>query len=466
MGYLKFAGAAAMVLVAGCAVGPAYKAPQATDQARFEASLPAVPQGQSVAELRSWWSQFDDPLVAELVDAAQGSNPTLAQALARIDQARAAAGYASGARYPELSAGASANRGRYMGADGSEVSTTSLRGLDASWEIDLFGGKRKAAAAADYRVAARTADWHAARVSLAAEVAGTLVSYRACVATAKVLEQDLGSRQQTAELSELNVKAGFSAAADNDLIAASAADARQRLSAQRALCDFDVKALVALVGIAEPALRTRLGASSVLPAPREIGVGMVPAQALSQRPDIAAAERELAAASADINVAQANRYPKIGLTGNIGIAGLHLGGQGSSTSTWSILPSLSIPLFDAGRRRADVSAAQARYDESYALYQQRVRAAVREIEEALVRLDAAARRQADAQAAALSYERYFNANNEEYKAGGRSLFQLEDARRSALSAQQVVIGVQRERVTAWIALYKALGGGWQAPARG
>ncbi len=446
MVFSKMTATAAMALLAaGCAVGPVYKAP-------------ALPPSERVAHLGNWWRQFDDPLVAELVDATQASNPTLAQALARIAQARAAAGNASGARFPALDLGVSANRGRLAT---SELATTTLRGLDASWELDLFGGKRKALDAAQYRVEARTADWHAARVSLAAEVAGTLVNFRACMATITVLEQDLGSRNQTSELSELKVKAGFTAAADNDLISASAADARQRLTAQRAACDLEVKALVALSGIDEPSLRARIGSGTAMPAPKEIAVSAVPAGALSQRPDIAAAERELAAASADINVAQAARYPRIGLTGNIGIAGLRLNGDSSSTSTWSILPALTIPLFDAGRRKSDVSAAQARYDEAHAVYQQRVRSAVREIEEALVRLDSAGRRHGDAEAAARSYERYFNAYNDEFKAGGRSLFELEDARRSALSARQTVIGVQRERVTAWIALYKALGGGWQ-----
>jgi len=446
MDFMTFAVAAAVaMLAAGCAVGPGYKAP-------------VLPPSDRVADLGNWWRQFDDPLVAELVDATQAGNPTVAQALARIAQARAAAGHAAGARFPALDLGASASRSRTATSD---VATTTVRGLDASWELDLFGGKRKAADAAAYRVEARTADWHAARVSLAAEVAGTLVNYRACMATVKVLEQDLDSRNQTSELSELKVKAGFTTAADNDLIAASAADARQRLTAQRAACDLEVKALVALSGMDEASLRARMGGGSALPAPKEIDVAAVPAGALSQRPDIAAAERELAAASADINVAQAARYPRIGLAGNIGIAGVRLNGENASSSTWSFLPSLTIPLFDAGRRKADVNAAQARYDEAFAVYQQRVRSAVREIEEALVRLDSAARRHGDAEAAARSYERYFNAYNDEFKAGGRSLFELEDARRSSLSARQTVIGVQRERVSAWIALYKALGGGWK-----
>ncbi len=450
-------------LVQACAVGPQYAPPAAAAPDRFQASLPQA--DQRAAGLRDWWRQFDDPLVAQLVEAAQATNPTLAQALARIEQARGTAGGARGARFPELSAGVSGNRSKTTGADGAVVSTTSLRSLDASWELDLFGAKRKAADAAEARLAARTADWHAARVSLAAEVGSTLVDYRACVATAQTLEQDLGSRLQTAQLTERKVKAGFMSTADSTLINASAADARQRLVAQQANCDLSVKALVTLTGIAEPELRARLGTGAALPQPQAIAVQSVPAKALEQRPDVESAERELAAASAEINVAQAARYPRITLTGNVGIAGLRLGGASNSDSTWSFIPALTLPLFDAGRRRADVDVAQARYDEAYAVYQQRVRGAVREIEEALVRLDSAARRQADAQAAARDYERYFDLSNDRLRAGTGSMFELEDARRSALAARQNLIGVQRERVTAWIALYKALGGGWTATQR-
>ncbi|GAB2875171.1 efflux transporter outer membrane subunit [Pseudoduganella ginsengisoli] len=455
---------AAASLMQACAVGPHYAPPAAEAPASFHASLPQA--DQRAADLRDWWRQFDDPLVAQLVDAAQATNPTLAQALARIEQARGSAGSAQGARFPELNAGVSGNRSKTTGADGVPViTTTSLRGLDASWELDLFGAKRKAADAAEARLAARTADWHAARVSLAAEVGSTLVDYRACVATAQTLEQDLGSRMQTLQLTERKVKAGFMSAADSTLINASAADARQRLVAQQANCDLNIKALVTLTGIAEQDLRAKLGASAALPQPRAIAVQSVPAQALQQRPDVEAAERELAAASADINVAEAARYPRLTLTGNVGIAGLRLSGASNSDSTWSFAPALTLPLFDAGRRRADVHVAQARYDEAYAVYRQRVQGAVREIEEALVRLDSAARRQDDAQAAARDYERYFELSNDRLRAGTGSMFELEDARRSALSARQNLIGVQRERVTAWIALYKALGGGWTATPR-
>jgi NodT family efflux transporter outer membrane factor (OMF) lipoprotein len=462
-------------VIAGCVVGPTYQepTPATSSQAvlpQFQASLPptaANGDSSGAAGLADWWSRFDDPLVSELVATAQASNPSLAQALARIAQARATAGSAGSALYPSLAANAGSTRSKSLSGLTSElgnvatVATSSTATFDASWELDLFGGKRKTAQAADARVFARNADWYGAKVSLAAEVGTTLVNYRACVATAAMLEQDLKSREQTAQLTALKVKAGFTAPADGALINGSTADARQKLVVQRTECDLDIKALVALTDIPEPSLRSKLAVNERLPTPRGFVVESVPAQALSQRPDIAVAERELAAASAEINVAQANRYPSLSLLGSIGIGGLRFDGGSSRSDTWSFGPSLKLPLFDAGLRRAQVDLARGRYDEAYAGYQLQVRSAAREIEEALVRLDAAARREDDAALAAKEYESYFRANDDKFKAGSGSLFELEDARRTFLSAQQTQISVQREHVTAWIALYKALGGGWR-----
>ncbi len=457
--------------IAGCVVGPTYQVPTPTMSSKavlpeFQSKLPmTMATDRGTTDLTRWWSQFDDPLMAELVTAVEASNPTLAQALARIAQARANATSSGSVLYPSPAANASSIRSKSFSSDTAFIATGNSATFDASWEIDLFGGKRKAIDAADARLAASNADWYGTKVSLAAEVGSTLVNYRACEATATILAQDLTSREQTAQLTALKIKAGFTALADGALINASTADARQKLIAQRAECDLDVKALVALTDIPEPTLRTKLGASDRLPQPCSIVVDGIPAQTISQRPDIATAERTLAAVSADINVVQADRYPKISLMGSIGGVGvLRYDGQNSRSNTWSFGPSISLPLFDGGRRRAAVDLAQARYDEAYAGYQLKVRRAVREIEEALVRLDAAARREVDAVAAARNYESYYRAIDDKFKAGSGSLLELEDARRTFLATQQTVIRVQRDHINAWIALYKGLGGGWQQDA--
>jgi multidrug efflux system outer membrane protein len=210
----------------------------------------------------------------------------------------------------------------------------------------------------------------------------------------------------------------------------------------------------------EPALRQRLAARSGLPRPAAIAVDTLPARLLAQRPDIAAAERALQATNAEIGYAEAQRYPSISLSGSAGRVQLSTGG--SAVTGWSLLPAISLPLFDGGVRRAEVKAAEAAHAEAYAAYRQAVRDALKETERALVRLDAAARRETGAAAAARDYERYVSASDDRFKLGSGSLFELEDARRSYLGVQLTLLTVQQDRVLAWIALYKAVGGGWQA----
>jgi outer membrane protein, multidrug efflux system len=449
-------------IVSGCAVGPKYVPPAPVANPAWQADLP---KAQASADLNGWWQQFSDPVLAGLIQAAQESSPTLAQAAARINQARAQAAASGAALWPSVDANARANRGKSAGQGTPAATLTSTSAsLDALWEIDLWGANARTRTAAVARVQARGAEWHDARTSLAAEVANTYVASRACNQLAGILSDDLASREQTAKLVGLRATAGFDAPADARLAQASVADARQRLIAQRADCDLTVKALVMLTGVTETALRPQLQASTALPEPAQFAVQSVPAQLLAQRPDVASSERELAAASEEIGVATANRLPRISLLGSIGIAGVRVSGSNDEQSTWSFGPSLSLPVFDAGRRKAGVDAAQARFDEVRAGYEQRVRLAVREVEEALVRLDAAARRQTDAQASARDYDAFFAATESRFKAGAVSVLDLEDARRTQLAAKQGLVGVMRERVAAWIALYKAVGGGWTTDA--
>jgi outer membrane protein TolC len=190
----------------------------------------------------------------------------------------------------------------------------------------------------------------------------------------------------------------------------------------------------------------------------------VPAAALAQRPDVFARARAVIAASADIDQARAAQWPRITIGGSIGAARFDAGAGSLSGTTWSIGPvAVSLPLFDAGARRANVVAARARYDEATSGYGATLRGAIRDVEDALVTLKGTADRSTDAQVAADNFEVSFRAAEARYKSGFGTLFELEDARRSALVAQITLIDLRRERVAAWIALYRALGGGWTEP---
>jgi outer membrane protein TolC len=192
-------------------------------------------------------------------------------------------------------------------------------------------------------------------------------------------------------------------------------------------------------------------------------VASVPAQVLAQRPDLYAAEREVAAASADLGSAQAQRYPRLMLNGSVGTLNYSTLGTTNDLTTWSIGPVvLSLPLLDGGRRAANVEAAQARYTEAAALYQARARQAVREVEDALLSLASTGSQQEDAATAVTGYAASFNATQARYQAGSASLPELEDARRVTLAAQTTLLQLDLQRTQAWIALYRALGGGWKA----
>lgn len=451
--------ALAATLLAGCAglAPPTDTPPAAEPPAQWQAPLP---HNGRASDLKRWWEQFDDPVLAQLVAEAQEVSPTLASARSRIEQARAERVASGAALLPQVDGTASVVRGRqdFISPLGSLASA----GVQAGWELDLFGSRRAARDAAQARLASAEAGWHEARVSVAAEVAAAYVGLRACEAQLVTTETDAKSRAETARLTELATRAGFQAPATEALSRASAAQARAQLAAQRAQCDVAVKSLVALTGQPEPALRTRLaGATSKLPQPTQIAVDAVPAQVLNQRPDLHAAARDLVAASADISNAQAQRLPRITLAGSISAARFEAAGVSGNGTLWQVGPlAVSLPLFDGGTRRANVDAAKVRYDEAAAIYRAKLRGAVREVEEALVQLQSAASRAEDARIAVEGYEVSYRAAEARFRGGVASLFELEDARRTAATAQSQYIELQRESVAAWIALYRALGGGW------
>ena len=449
----------AAVMLAGCSglgeptreAGPAPVAPA------WHASLP---HGGAVAELSRWWSQFDDPLLARLIDASQAVSPSIASAAARIEEARATRAAAGAALLPALDASLSAGRGRQ---DVSiPVGSSRSAGLQASWEIDVFGRNRAGRDAAEARLGSAGAAWHDARVAAAAETANRYVSLRACQARLAQARLDAGSRAETARLTGLSMSAGFESPANAALARASAAQALLTVKQTGQQCEQDVKALVALTAVNEPELRTLLGPDLArVPEPATIAVPAVPAAALAQRPDVFARGRDVIAASADIAAADAARLPRITLAGSVGVARYESSLGSVSGSTWNIGPvAVSLPLFDAGARRADAVAARARYDEATSNYAATLRNAIREVESALVSLQGTADRSADAQIAADNFEVSTRATEARYRSGFGTLFELEDARRSAVLAQNTLIDLRRERVEAWIALYRALGGGW------
>ena len=446
------------VVLVGCAATD--RAPPPQPEGIADAWQAPLPHAGTIVELRRWWQQFEDPLVARLVDAAERASPTIASAAARIADAEARRTAANATLVPSVDASANVQRGRQDLT--FPIGTSAGAGLQASWEADVFGANRAARDAAEARLEGAAAGWHDARVVVAAETANQYVTLRACESRLAQARLDAASRAETARLTELSRNSGFESPANASLARASAAQGLLNARQQAQQCDDDVKVLVAFTAIPEPELRTLLATSVArIPEPAAIAVPSVPAAALAQRPDVFARARDVVAASADIGQARAVQYPRITLAGSVGAGRIEFGGGTFDGATWSVGPvAVTLPVFDAGARRANVDAARARYDEATSAYAATLRGAIRDVEGALVALQGTADRQADAQIAAENFEAAVRATDARYRSGFGTLFELEDARRSALLAQITLIELQRERVAAWIALYRALGGGW------
>ncbi len=464
-----------LVGLAGCAsvpdVAPALM-PSSSMAGAWQAPSPVKAAGapQAASDLSTWWAGFNDPLLPPLIAAAQQVSPNLAAASARIERARASRVAAGAALGPRVDAVGSASQARQVPKTPSSASVGGS--VQASWEVDLFGGNAAGRDASVARLAAAQAAWHDAHISIAAEVATSYTALRACEAQLVQAKLDADSRIETSRLTELSTRAGFTAPADAALVRAGAAQARSQAVSQAASCDTLVKSLVELSDIAEADLRQQLASKAgagtgsgtgQLPKPQAIVPAAMPAALLAQRPDLAEAARNVEAAAAERVQTQMRERPQVSLAGSLGGLSLRSNGTTTSGATWSFGPvQVSFPLFDGGSRAANTVAARAAYDEAVAVYQAQVRRAVREVETSLVSLQATSEREADALLAARDFEASLRATQQRQKGGLASLLDLETSRRTAVSAQSALIELQRERATAWISLYRALGGGWDS----
>ena len=454
--------------LAGCAspllMGPDYRAPEAAQllpDADWQAALPHEGREQ---KLLDWWRTFNDPVLDEFLARAGADSPTLALASARIDEARSQLDASTSRYWPEL--GLNAHYLRNNGSADVPAPAMTTRGttLDARWEIDLFGQTRRGTAlAASAWLTQSELGWHAARISLAAEVADRYVSYRACEAVLLTLDAELASRQQSSRGIALAARAGWLAATDEQLARAAEAGAASQQEAGRATCARLRKSLVTLTGWPEATVAGKLAAGkpATLPVPAGFSVDYLPVALLSQRPDLASAERELAASHAQAGAARADRFPRLSLVGSLTRDKSYAGdGPTVISSPWFFGPALTLPLFNGGALAAREEAANARHAQALARYRQAVRLAVEEAEGALLGLDAARATELQAKTAAAALSVNALAAEKQWQAGGVSRLALEESRRAAQVAERQAIISQRDLVRCWITLYKALGGGW------
>ena len=307
--------------------------------------------------------------------------------------------------------------------------------------------------------------WKATRRAGRTFVADAYLAYRYFEAQKQIMQADTVSRIESSRLTAIANEQGFYSQSEVALARASAAEGNKSVLQQTAQSERAIKSLVAMTAIEEPVLRQLLNPASdqsaKLPSPAKFTIDSLPANVLLQRPDVAAAERDVAEASANIGVQRAKQYPKLSLSGNITPTLQNInGGALLLAQTWAIGPTLSLPLFDSGKRAADVEAAKAKYQAASSRFHSKVRTAVKEVEEALVRLNSADKILPESQLAVEGYNTHFKAVQTLYQIGLGNLLNVEVARRQRLAAELAVKELEREQVSAWIALYRAAGGNW------
>lgn len=452
-------------LLTGCVSGPVTPAQLAQAHPPASSWQAARPHDGQVAQLSDWWRQQGDAELVQLIDAAQQVSPSIAASLARIDQARAQKAQAGGALLPQVNAQAQTLRAK---SPAQPLAQQSQLALQWHWELDLIGAAKVANDAAKGQVESAQAQWHEARVLVAAEVATRYHGLRSCTQQEARMKQELASRGETLRLSALSAKAGLLSQQDQAQVAMLVEEGRSRLSALQAQCEVQWKALTALTAIPEPQLRERLAQALQREAsPTPFAVAAVPADVLHQRPDVHSAAREVMMAQAQERQALAMRLPRLSLDGYVGRARIETGMQTLQGPTWSFGPlALSLPVFDAGQRAAQQQAAKSGVTASVSQYQATVRQAVREVEEALVQLSSTEARWQSAVATRDAARQLMDAQRKLHAQGLLSTVQLEESRRNTLAAEMAELDLQSQRHQAWIQLYRAVGGGFQPAQAG
>jgi NodT family efflux transporter outer membrane factor (OMF) lipoprotein len=471
--------AAALLLLGACGVGPDYRPPAMAVPGTYSTGEAA---GAADADLARWWAAFGDPVLDSLIARARTGNLDLRQAAARIEQARAQQRVIRARGGPSLNAGAQGGYTRLsenslpaglanlggggqpgggspIGLPGEDFATFQA-GFDASWEIDLFGGQRRANEAAGARTEAAVWSARDAEVTLAAEVARTYQQYRALQRRIELADETLASEREQLEFIHARTRNGLVTTVDERQQRRAIEKAAAQRESLLADAEVHVHALGTLLGLPPTALRDELATSpTVAPEAMVIPPGL-PADLLRRRPDIRAAERKLAAATADIGVATADLYPKLSLTGAVQLVSRSLATLLESGSLFANgAGRLSLPLVGGGKRET-VALRRAQADEALLVYQAVVLGALREVEDALTRV-AADRRKAEAlRASVAAAQDAADTARVRQRNGLVPMAEVLRARQTSLADRDALAQADAAMQQDEVALYKALGGGW------
>lgn len=452
------------LLLAACASGPAPQEPDLT----LPASYPGARGGASAVLATDWWTSFGEPQLNTLVTQALAANLDLRVAAARVDEAATALGLARAAQWPSVDLSGSVTRSRSSTLTGQPVSpngpeSTSHRvALNTSFEIDLWGRLRNATSAAQQQVLAAQHARDTVRIALVGTTVQTWLAVRSLDAQRAALDTQLSLRRDSLALVQRRVQGGVASGLD----VAQAEGAVAALAAQRIELRRQRENLVNQLGVltGQPGLQLAED-TRPLPAPAEVPAGL-PSELLQRRPDVQQAEATMRALFQQFEVTKKSAWPTLALTGSLGSQSADLLDLvKAGARIWSIGPSVLVSIFDAGRNQARTDEARSRAEQAALGWQKSAQVAFREVADALVNGEQLAAQEQEVERQRRAAQEAQRIAQRRYEAGYSGYLDVLDAQRSAQDAELALLRVRQGRLDAQVALMKAVGGGWVAPAR-
>jgi outer membrane protein, multidrug efflux system len=448
-----------LTLLTGCTVGPNYK-PSQTDVSGKWVGSAGQAQAQNIAE---WWTTFGDPNLTSLIERAVKSNLDLKQAQLRIRQARAARGVVASGFWPAADLSGSLTRSRSGAAPASNLYQA---GLDAIWELDIFGGVRRSIEAAEADVQAALEDRRDVLVTLTAEVALNYIDLRGYQQQIIIAQNNLNAQRHSAELTRQRFEGGFVGALDVANANAQVATTASQIPLLEASVWQTIYSLSVLLGQQPAALLDELLPASTIPAIRLGGPTVpagVPSDLLRRRPDIRRAEAQIHAETARIGVAVADLFPKVSLSGSVSFRDSKFSSLTDGKNRfWSFGPSIALPIFSAGRIQSNIELQKAVQEQSFITYKQTVLTALQEVENALIASTKEQEHRDALTEAVANNRKAMELATKLYTEGQTDFLNVLTAQGALYSSEDALVRSNRTVSTNLVALYKALGGGWES----
>jgi NodT family efflux transporter outer membrane factor (OMF) lipoprotein len=487
---LRWSGLAAAAALAACTVGPNYKTPDLPTPPAYQETGAVAGASAATPDLAQWWSQFHDPTLDSLVQRALAGNLDVAAEVSKIREARQQVIIAGAAALPQIDATGSVDNtqlsknagfsqlagaftgGGGKGAGGSTTGiglpgtnfTTYSVGFDASWELDLFGQTRRSVEAARGRVEAQVWSLHDTEVSVASEVAVDYLTLRSLQRQIDVALGEEARQQELVALVQARRQAGFATRLEVSQQQNQLAAARSQRPTLEAEARGEIHALGVLIGQPPEALVAELTPVAAPPAPPPTAPVGLPSELLRRRPDVRVAERNLAAATADVGVAVGDLYPQINLTGSADLISESLKTLVSGNSIQTAATAMIVEhIFDGGRIRANISARKEARIQAYLAYQKAVLTALKDVEDALSRYGSEQRRNAELRASVQAAQVAFDLADDRYKSGLSDFINVLQTEAALYTAQTQLAESDGLVDQDLVSLEKALGGGWSSP---